>query len=478
MASATDPTQLLNRIAENAQNGRCRKVLVDLRRARALDLTGDQRVALDPAFDEMEMACLHDLKRHKEVDALAQRWLEAESPNAQLLGQWVSLTAINGSPRRTVAALGTIRARDPGLFAEWPHEQLFDLLRFLRNEGQKEAAGELAITLVDIDYGRNDLEIADAIRIRAIDALLDRGDEAAARQIAARALHPEALETLLTLRRYSALWPELEARVGAHMATATNEALALVNAQAEKAGVAELSDEAAAAQRLLMQLHIARGELATAQEVGARAFTSPAALAAVGERGAWLVDGHAWLLAQMGGVDAADTRWRGLTDLGIETRAWLISMRINRVLMLMGSGRHAEVLTQIPLLTADAANHGSDYAMRLVRMAEVCALNGLGRRAETAPVMARLVDGADRQPRPLVMAHMCLGEEDKAAVLVLRALANDRTAPDLASTLQPPGPGLDPVLPSLTPLLSRPDVAAAYAKVARDLPEALRPPAG
>lgn len=459
----------------NAEANRCEPAISDAQKLLRANPPAEVAELTTNFANVVIIICRYQLNEPAKGAAAARAALQQNPGNLDIAKSWLASALDSNKTEDAAEALtAAIRGAKGDISETIEPDMVWDLLRRLNRADRQADADALELLLAGNGYGGDNPGLRDAFRQTAARVAIGKGDLAAAEAASAGMTDQDTLLQMLTEVDYQPLWPKLEAQVGPGLSRLHELALKEAEARADRLGVAEQSPEATKAQRQLMEALWNANQRKRALAVGADGFSSPAALAGATEDGGWLVNLHAALLTADGQVDAAIRRMDGLTNLGMETRPWLISMRINRGLMLLDHGRSAQLLTEIDALAADADKYGSPYARQLVRHLRICSLAEAGRAAEAAPVRAEMLKDESEAPFAIMRALMCLNETDNAARLMLKALDDTRTRSGAIQNLQPVYSWDDPKPSTLRPLLARPDVAAAYAKVGRDLPEALR----
>lgn len=478
LAAATDTTELqtlIDSLKANAIEGRCKAVVADAGRLGSLSLPEEFAEQIILSTELLTVSCQYQLKAPDKAVAAARAALKRRPDNLEMSKVWLGSALIAGRLDDALEAMTLTIQGNPGDFSNVIEEDwVFDLLRQLRQNGRIADAERLEVQLANSRYGEADSSLRDYFRQSAVKVAIAGGDIAKAEAVAAQIVSVSILRNMLTEIAYRPIWEGLEQAVGPGMSLAKARALKAAEAEVEALGIAEQSPLAASAQTRLMQALWRSGRREEALRVGADGFASPAALADATQEGGWLVNAHAGLLAADGQTDAAVRRFDALADLGIESRPWLISMRINRAVLLLDHGRAKQLLGELNALEADAGRYGSPYAEQLVRRLRICALVADGQLEAANKLRADLLKHESDAPTASIAALKCLGDEDAATKILVASLADPQFSDTMVSGLQALLPEDDPKDDTLRPLLARAEVAAAYAKAGRDLPESLR----
>lgn len=302
-------------------------------------------------------------------------------------------------------------------------------------------------------------------------------DPAAARLLDEVAEFPPFLE-FLALRRYEPLWPAIEARVGPRLEGVARDLMALRSSEWR----ARRRDHRRQLQLALIQYQ--SGDFAGVVELARTIDHRARGIARLDEDEAWILNVEANALDALGRTTEAG---RVMELIGTPPRrpdnAWAISFRINRTERLLALGEWAAALAASQA-AIDAVELGdaSAYGRAEAYSRHACALIAMGRGADAAPYLVALDRGWSSHPVAAADAALCAGATDRAARIVIAALQDvDRQAGVVLRLQAPefwlsPGPG---AFPTLGPALrTRPDVAAAFAAVAREIPAAFTPVMG
>ncbi|MFZ4689827.1 MAG: hypothetical protein ACOYLS_11365 [Polymorphobacter sp.] len=274
-------------------------------------------------------------------------------------------------------------------------------------------------------------------------------------------------------RRFTALWPDIAARLGPGADIA------------DKAFVDAAKARFDAKPNLISRLGYAEALNIASREpeaiVVADVAKTPAELAALADREVWLVNLHAALLGDAGKIDEALARYAAINASPINGRTSLIGTIINQALFAESVDRPKEALTAADFADTTAAAT-SDYGKMYIAQARTCALTQLGRTADATAAVAPLVAKPEDNAEAYLAAMICLGHMDAAAAAIIQRLGDAEDRTEMLFELQPfliasrAGPRDARLRAGLRTLKARPDVKAAYVKVGRDLPAAVAPP--
>ena len=397
-----------------------------------------------------------------------------DAPSMLLLRQLFILRALSGDTNAAADTLQLIAASDPKALNPLPSELVSDVLRAIRTDDAR--AFELEYALVAADWQPADATLAelDWLRLRLITGLAKRGRIDDARAILAAVLNPVVLVRIGIDRRFAALWPAVEARLGpgADIADAAYVARAkAIFDTAPKSLVARMGYAEA--------LNVASREPEAA--VIADVAKTPAELAALNNREVWIVNLHAALLGDAGKIDAALARYAALNASPPAGRTALIGTIINQALFAESVDRPKDALAAADVADSPAVAT-NQFGKLFIAQARACAMQQLGKPQEALGFAAPLISKPDGNDDAYLAAMICLGRTDAAAAAIVRRLGEPDNRAEMLFTLQPFLIADRPVVrdarqrAGLRALKARPDVKAAFLKAGRDLPARVAPP--
>jgi tetratricopeptide (TPR) repeat protein len=419
-------------------------------------------------------SALFALKRDRE----AQQLMESAEKLAPQLAEPSKMVFVAGvvTKRFDVAAdaVDKIIAKYPAAAGDIDGD-LMDF--FLRNEpkGQEKRNDDRRIALAELGYG-GDTDRGHYVAQRALGLLVKRGDFARASRFLPSVKDPVALETLLIQKRYAPLWPKAEEMAGPHLAKVRAEAVAA----AKRAYDAAPDDHEALASYVDALRHA--GRLSDAIALRAKVPATSDGMSSADEQMGWVVNNLAYAFYEAGRKGEGDSLLALLNDAPMAEDGWRISMLINRLELLVQDGQFDKAL---PLIEPTAKAKGSPYADQLVRRLRYCTMTRLGRTVEAGKYKAEMLAHAADAPGPTIDALLCGGDVAGAEKIALSALANPDTdkrlafEEDFVRQLQPVMLTADD--PSVwqgrwAELRKQPAIAAAFARLGRDMPEQFLPP--
>ena len=218
------------------------------------------------------------------------------------------------------------------------------------------------------------------------------------------------------------------------------------------------------------------GRLDDAIALGAKLPITREGMAEADEAMGWVVNDVALSMHGAGRAEEADELFALLSEAPMRKEGWRVSMKINRLQLLVSDGKFAKAL---PLVEPTAQAKGSDYAAQLVRNLRYCTLSGLGRKAEAAKLLPELLQFAENAPGATIDGLLCAGDIDAAEKLALSSLKKDSFHESFVRQLQAKPLTLDhpPIWDAAWKTLrQRPSIASEFQRLGRDMPSTLLPP--
>jgi len=464
-AAAEDPDALL-KIYDSAMFGeRFDEALATARKLQPNNPEGQAFV------DGLQASALLGLNRDAEARALVDK-AEQLAPSSAEPSRAIFMGAlITKRPKFAADALDRMIARAPdmvrGLDQNW-------IGYFLNHEpdGQKTRNEDRRIALARIGYGGDTAtghwRAADAVGI-----LVRRGDFSGASEFLQYVNEPEYYENMLIQKRYAPLWPELGELVGPHLERVRESSL-----RSSKMDYANDPDDRDKLQRYVNALRHA-GKLDDAIALRGTLPTTSAEMASADEPTGWAVNNIALALHEAGRADEADELFALLNDAPMPKEHWRVSMKINRLELLVADGKFDKAL---PLIEPTARTEGSVFADQLVRRLRYCTLSSLGRKEEAAKYLPDMLAHAADAPGPTIDGLLCAGDLGKAEQVALDALKDEKKEAfeeDFIRHLQAhPLTSDDPSVwqGRWLELRARPAIQREFDRLGRDMPAEFLPP--
>lgn len=396
------------------------------------------------------------------------------APSMLLLRQLFLLRAFDGDPKGAAETLQLIAATEPAGLAQLPTEVVNEVLRAIQKEEARAFDVDYSLVVAGWQPADSTISALDWLRLRLITGLVERDRIDDARVILDSVLSPVVLVRIGIDRRFAALWPAVEARLGpgadiadaAYVEAAKARFDRMPGSLIARLGYAEALNVASRESEAMAVVDVAK---------------TPAELAKLTDREIWLVNLHAVLLGDAGQTDAALARFRALNTTPPDAHPALIGTIINEAIFAESVDRPQTAL-DIVAFAEGLDNAINEYGRLYLAQVRTCALTQLGRKAEAEVALAPLLAKPDANKEAWLAAMLCLGRMDEAAAAVIRRLGNDEDRTEMLFELQPfLISDRDKLRGSrqrarLRALKARPDVKAAYLKAGRDMPAAVAPP--
>lgn len=400
-------------------------------------------------------------------DAAAEALLRAQ-PNSDPAPpelQQAAIPAFLIVEREDLAArlLDRLVSRAPDMVRELPPEWVMPIVRW--RDGPRIERENRTIALSEIGYLG---ERGDWIAIEAIGHLLTRGDTHRASGLLRYIDQPSAVEDMMILRRYETLWPAIAAQAGPGLAKSRESSIRTAEAaRAEDPGNSERLHDLVSAYR-------EAGRLDDALTLRSVLPASAEAMATIDEDMAWAINELALALYDAGRGEEGEALFAALND-GVPENTWRVSMFINRVETLVQTGKFASAL---PLIAQAEKEPKNAYAEQLLRRLRYCAMTRTGQAAAAARLRPVMMAHAKDAPGATIDGLLCAGEADEAEKVALSRLDDEQFQADFVRNLQkvPLTAGDASAWGGWGSLRNRPAMAAAFARLGRDMPADYLPP--
>lgn len=398
------------------------------------------------------------------------RQADTEAPSVEFISvvQFVS-GAMANRPEFALDALDRMIRRFPDAIHNLDVVTVYYVLRREPKDQQKRN-DDRTVSLAQLGFDGDD---GDGLTFEAVEILHKRGDRAGATDLLRYIDDPQLVEDLLVRKRFAALWPAVEAIAGPHLEKVRNSS----TSKARNAYAAAPTDTKKL-HFLVSALRFA-GFLDEAIALRSKLPSTSAAMAAADMQMGYAVNHVALALYSAGRPDDADQLFALLNDAPMADGRWRVTTKINRLELLVGSGKFARAVPLLDVTEASARDDGNDYARQLVRNYRFCTLSGAGKSDEAAKLLPEVMSHADDARSATIDGLVCAGKLDEAEKLALASLVSESFETSFVRQLQRARFKIDD--PSIwakgwQALRQRPAIAKEFKRLGRDMPEAFQPP--
>jgi len=281
---------------------------------------------------------------------------------------------------------------------------------------------------------------------------------------------PMTYISFLADRKFAPIWPQLEESAGPNMASVADSYVEESANRHDK----EPSDDYAIQEYAHALLYAGKFEEVVA-------LVDIKDIANMTEQQGWALNVKAYALDALGRTPESSAIFSTIASIPYEPgeNDWLVSFVINRASRLSELGQFENALKANQLAESIP---GSEYAKMLTLKVKICSLAGLNRVSEARPFLDQIYAKRKNSHATAAEAMLCVNDSEKAAMIVLEALANPDYSGTMAEQLQKPEFNLfstRSVLPGLyDEFQGHSDVKAALYKVGRFIPDEYIPVAG
>lgn len=416
--------------------------------------------------------CAYEEKRPVDSLRLLKRAQTEYGATGWFISSMIIAMQVNDGAE-TLAALRGVAAN--GQLGQVSGDLLGSALNTIRLAGLEPESDEIAYSLAtSADFDRIDPKAQSFLARRALSHAAKTRQPGGVDGLLRYVRAPNDVLTLLSLREYEPIWPQVERYAGDNLAPVIN------NYVSWSAG--RLADKPEDLDRLWAYSYA----LFFAGRYDEAASLADNWLARPGRDGAY-VEGDGWALnIKVSALDAlgktaeADKVFDDLAKLSPAEYPWIVNFVINREARLVGTGRWQEGLAANSLARQVAEKYGSPYAKLIVASDRVCAFDRLGRKAESEDELKYVLAHFADSPPSAVEALLCAGRDDEAADLFKRIVADERVRSPLLDGLQDDRFNLYSTEPSQLPdpykfMAGRPDLKSAASKYVRSIPDRFAP---
>lgn len=449
--------------------------------ARSNDCTG-VLAALDPvvanvpegteriAIQRMRLPCLGGAARIDELKAAYAELAKALPRDGLVRSYGVMIAAAEDRYAEAAEQLAVLAESDPASLRLVTGNSWRGIAQKLTEQERYPLRDRVYIALARADWQPQDNpDMRDHLARGAIDALIGQGNTEEAARLLDRVDMPELLTGMAMERRYAALWPAVEERLGPAGGKAVDRfARAKLEAFARQPDDTKTMREAVRAFVLL-------GRPAEAIEISERIPVAEG----MDEDQVVALRYEAQSLVSLGRRDEAIDRMAALAKLDLARTPSAGAGLVVHAELLDEAGRSEEAVAAARTGIAKGGTALSPWGVAWLERTEACALSAMGRAGDAAAAVAPLVKEPARNEAATIEALLCLKRDAEAAKIAVATLATPQEASNIIDQFQPDGALGLPVQSRLralwVPFLARPDVKAAFGKAGRILPRTLWP---
>jgi hypothetical protein len=418
----------------------------------------------------VRLPCLAAIGRATEVAPLLVE-LKVQAPdNPLVLGYEVLTDADAGRFAPAADALSALADRRSPALALIPGNLWRVVAQKLTVAHDVDRRDRTALALAEADWQPSDRpDIAEGLAADGIGTLLDHRDPDTARGLLPRVVRPGALRDMAIQRRYEALWPDIETRLGPEGGAATDR----YARRALAAYSVDPGDDFAIRDTV-------RAFLALGRSDDAAATAAPVdVVPGMSEVRVEIVLGHVEALIAAGDDAGAATLLKSFATIDLARTPTAAATLITLAEREHETGQYDQELALARATIADKAPYYSAFGLAWLPRSETCALAALHRDAEAKIAGDALKAAADDNAAAAVEGLLCAGRDGEAAAIAIHTLSTPEGTDGIADQFQPGGvyQAHDPsrLRAMWARLLARGDVKAAFDRAARILPKPLWP---
>lgn len=418
----------------------------------------------------LRLSCLLPAGRIGEADAVYRELIGRQPRDPGLRALGVVMAAGEHDLATAARRLGAIATDEPAALRRIEAPLVRQIRQGLAQDRKARPTSDaLDLALARADWNSGDEDLDDAVRANAVGVLAAQGSAAEARTMLLGIEDPQLLVGMATERQYQPVWPEIEAQLGPHGATAVDGfAAARLDRYARQPNDDRALRDAA---RSFFMLNRAQDvvDLAGAVPIEDRMSEDRVATVRYGAQALVALGRREDALARLQKFETIDLAATPAAAAGLLEYAELLD-EAGKPDQSLAAARHA---------IDKAHNVLTPWGLAWLKRTEACTLGTLNQAAPAKAAGDLLAGDAESNPAASIEGLLCLGRSADAARIAVATLARPDGADMLADQFQPQGAewlSTPSRLRSLwAPLLARPDVKRAFDKVARILPRTLWP---
>jgi tetratricopeptide (TPR) repeat protein len=427
---------------------------------------GPQRAALQ----RIRLFCLGVEGRATDI-ALVQRELAKSLPTDGLVRAYGILVAADENRYVDAASqLSALATSAPHSLEILTGQSVRAISLQLTREHAYRQRGEMLVALAKADWQPSDLpELRSSFAQGAIETLIANGKADEAAGLLDRIDQPEMLTSMATERRYAALWPMIEDRLG------PKSAIMADRFARERLVFYANNPDAPAALRDATNAMLVLGRYSEVVEMTDNVVVEDG----MGHEAVQTMMYRARALSTLKRGEEARKLLSSVAALNPQRTPDASSMIITFAEFLDDSGHEEEALAFTREAQAKATAVLSDFGRRWLDRTEVCALSALGRTAEANAAVDRMKLVSAQNQAATIEALLCAKRDAEATKIAIKAFDDSDMASNLVAQFQPSDSTWAPAPSRLRSLwlafLARPDVKAAFERKGRILPRTLWP---
>ncbi len=383
---------------------------LQLKRAKVLVELGRRRAALAPFREAFELYL---------------------PPSADSYFKYMNLLRKEDMDDEIVPILTRMFENDPEAVSKLNMNWFGRLSYDLEQSGKKAEASamSLAIARAVLEAGLDDVEEYAWVFLDVVEEIAQQNNVEEASQYLPYLRNPDGLARLLTSKRTAAIWDAIEESAGADLSMAITKYVAYTSLAANRS-----PDDYMAVTEHMTALRIA-GKYEEATRFANLYISNWARIEAVGEDAYWFVNEAAYALSDAGQKEAAIALLSRLVNLGVHENGDLISMAINRAVLMMHWEEFEAALEAIEELESLKGNYASDYGRMWMHNIKACSLYKMGREEEALLVLQdSMMPIANENRSAHTETLLCLDKLDDAAEVFIDRLQDPEQNRDFVTT--------------------------------------------
>lgn len=375
-------------------------------------------------------------------------------------------------PDRYIAHLTHVtQIDDPGVFAVVDGEKIYANLSQMPHNFRDKAYLAFAESS---NFGNLPGYFRQAIAEFAVLPALQAGKRDVALRLIDEVSDPDHYYPLLIDRRYAALWPEIDKRVGLHQGRVATDFVSF-----SKAELAAEPKNRWAFGDVVRSLVVA-GRNREAIAVYKLMPKDPQSIASYQPGDAWAINAVVAALDREGRRQEADEAFNLLASVSLEANPWMLTLLNHRTARLSDQGRWVDAMSAAKDSQAWAERYGIPFDQLTAATNMVCIAPHVPGGREVDRANALIVLNEIKFPLAAAIGALCRGDKVAAKAYTLAALKDEDNRGMVLSSLQPQGASKLPLktmsaVPDLGEFVrSDPELTAEFNRYGRFLPVELQ----